>query len=457
MVSRRRLLGGAAAAATLAGCDPAEPRPSTSATGAASSAAPPRPFRWGAATSAFQVEGATTEDSRGTSIWDTFTRSPGKIRNGDNADVSADHYHRWAQDLDLARDLGLTSYRFSVAWTRIQPDGRGPANRKGLDFYRRLVDGCRERGIAPVVTLYHWDLPQALQDRGGWETRDSAQWFGEYAEIVFAALGGAQPTWLTINEPKTIVQLAYTDGVHPPAKRDRTAALAVLHHLNLAHGTAVRRLRAALPGQRIGPALNLSPVYPFEGAGDRTELTAADIFENRRFLDPLLKGVYPPGVEPPVRDGDLALISAPNDVLAVQYYNPAVIGGKKYPTSQATWEQIYPQGMYDLLTRLRRDYGDLPLMITENGAPYPDTLDGDRVRDPQRTAYLRDHIAAMRKAIAEGVNVEAYHVWSLLDNFEWTEGYHQRWGIVYVDFPTQRRIPKDSALWYRDLIAGRVS
>ncbi|GIJ47783.1 beta-glucosidase [Virgisporangium aliadipatigenens] len=452
MVSRRRLLGGAAATAALAACDDA-PAPSPAASAAASGV--PRAFRWGAATSAFQVEGATAEDSRGTSIWDTFTRSPGKIRGGDNADVSADHYHRWAGDLDLARDLGLTSYRFSVAWPRIQPDGRGPANQKGLDFYKRLVGGLRERGISPVVTLYHWDLPQALQDQGGWENRDSAQWFGDYAEIVFRALGDATPTWLTINEPKTIVQLGYADGVHPPAKRDRAAAQAVMHHLNLAHGTAVRRLRAALPGQRIGPALNLSPVV-HDGNADPAQVTAADIFENRRFLDPLFKGAYPSGVEAPVRDGDLALISAPNDVLAVQYYNPATLGGKKFPTSQATWEQIYPQGMYDLLVRLKRDYGDIPLMITENGAPFPDTLEGDRVHDPQRTAYIRDHIAAMKKAIAEGVNVEAYHVWSLLDNFEWTEGYGQRWGIVYVDYPTQRRILKDSALWYRDMIAGRA-
>ncbi|HYN94309.1 MAG TPA: GH1 family beta-glucosidase [Pilimelia sp.] len=477
---RRTVIAAAAAvpAATVlplaAGCtsdgDPSG-GPTPGATGSSPPAGGPFPagFGWGAATSAYQIEGAAREDGRGPSVWDTFSRESGRVRNGDTGDVAADHYHRYVQDLDIMKSLGLTSYRFSISWPRVQPTGRGNANVKGLDFYKRLVDGLHQRGIKPMATLFHWDLPQALQDKGGWEQRDSAKWFADYAEIVFGALGDRVPVWLTINEPKTIVDVGYTFGVHAPGKRDRAAALVVAHHLLLAHGMAVQAYRAGGGKQRIGPALNLAPAYPAEGDNrDAPEVRLADGYENRLYLDPILKGAYPKdvlddvGADAPmraaIRDGDLKTISAPVDILAIQYYNPVFIGPggdriTKLPTSVATWQQIFPEGMYDVLTRIKRDYGDLPITITENGMPRDDTLEGGKVADPERITFLRDHLTAARRAIGEGVRLESYHLWSLLDNFEWAEGYSQRWGIVYVDYASQRRVLKDSATWYRDVIA----
>jgi beta-glucosidase len=396
-------------------------------------------------------------------VWDRFSREPGRVRGGDTGDVAADHYHRYRRDLDLMKSLGLGSYRFSISWPRIQPDGRGTANVKGLDFYKRLVDGLHERGIAPMATLFHWDLPQALQDRGGWENRDSAGWFADYAAIVFRALGERVPVWLTLNEPKTVVNVGYQYGAHAPGKRDFSAAMVAAHHLLLAHGRAVQAFRAEGTRQRIGPALNLTPVYPADD-GDRgaAAVRTADGFENRLYLNPVFKGAYPEDLEidplrAVVRDGDLKVISSPIDILAVQYYTPMFVGPgggavTKLPTSVADWQQIYPEGLYDILTRVRRDYGDVPLTITENGMPSDDELAGDRVADPRRIAFLRDHLRQAHRAIADGVRLESYHVWSLLDNFEWAEGYSQRWGIVYVDYETQRRVPKDSANWYRDVI-----
>ncbi|WP_176985201.1 GH1 family beta-glucosidase [Asanoa ishikariensis] len=428
----------------------------------------PDDFRWGAATSAYQIEGAAKEDGRGASIWDTFSHTPGRTRNGDTGDVAADHYHRWANDLDLMKDLGLRSYRFSISWPRVQADGTGKANQRGLDFYRRLVDGLHERGIEPMATLFHWDLPQALQDVGGWENRDVAYRFADYAAAVFEALGTAVPDWLTINEPKTVVQNGYLGGHHAPGLRDPDAAYLVAHHLQLAHGLAVRALRAESDA-RIGPALNLHPCYP---ADDRPETATAtrlyDGYENRLYLDSILRGAYPQDVLDDlgprsrmvrgIRDGDLAVISSPVDLLAVQYYTPYYVttGGdteKRWPTSEAFWQQIFPEGMFDLLTRITRDYGPIPLTITENGLPCPDELGADgAVSDPGRIEFLRDHFAAAHRAIEAGVPLESYHVWSLMDNFEWAEGYDQRWGLVYVDYPTQRRILKRSAHWYRGVI-----
>ncbi|HEU5107127.1 MAG TPA: GH1 family beta-glucosidase [Micromonosporaceae bacterium] len=478
-LSRRTLLKAVPVAAlpALAACDADRPGaapdrgPAPSPTGA-----PTRPlglrfperFGWGAATSAYQVEGAAKEDGRGQSIWDTFSREPGRVRGGDTGDVAADHYHRYRQDLDLMKSLGLTSYRFSISWPRIQPDGRGTPNVRGLDFYKRLVDGLHERGIAPMATLFHWDLPQALQDRGGWEQRDSAGWFADYAEIVFRALGDRVPVWLTLNEPKTVVNVGYRYGVHAPGKRDFSAAMVAAHHLLLAHGRAVQAYRASGAKQRIGPALNLAPVYPADDTAGRDApgVRTADGFENRLYLDPVLKGTYPADLEidplrEVVRDGDLKVISSPIDLLAVQYYNPVFVGPggesvTKLPTSIAEWQQIYPEGLYDVLTRVRRDYGDLPITITENGMPSEDELAGDRVADPGRITFLRDHLRQAHRAIADGVRLESYHVWSLLDNFEWAEGYSQRWGIVYVDYETQRRVPKDSAKWYADVIKANA-
>ncbi|SIR91421.1 GH1 family beta-glucosidase [Micromonospora avicenniae] len=429
----------------------------------------PPGFVWGASTSAYQIEGAVKEDGRGESVWDTFSRTPGRTRNGDTGDVAADHYRRYREDLDLMRDLGLGSYRFSIAWPRIQPDGTGAPNQRGLDFYRRLVDGLHERGIAPMATLFHWDLPQTLQDAGGWESRDTAYRFADYAEKVFRALGDRVPVWLTINEPKTVVQNGYLSGHHAPGRQDPEAAYLVAHHLQLAHGLAVRALRATGPG-RIGPALNLHPCYP---ADDSPEAAAAarlyDGYENRLYLDSVFAGRYPQDVLADlgpqsrmvqgIADGDLEIISSPIDILAVQYYTPIYVtagGGtaRRWPTSEADWQQIYPQGMYDILTRVTRDYGPVPLTVTENGLPTADSLNADgTVDDAGRVAFLRDHLAAAHRAVTAGVPLESFHVWSLLDNFEWDEGYDQRWGLVYVDYATQRRILKRSAHWYRAVIA----
>ncbi|MEV4543363.1 GH1 family beta-glucosidase [Micromonospora echinaurantiaca] len=462
----------AAVVGTAGGCDD----PDESAADPDTAAAPAGPLRfppdfgWGAATSAYQIEGAAKEDGRGESVWDTFSRTPGRVRNGDTGDVAADHYHRWRDDLDLMRDLGLRSYRFSISWPRIQADGTGAPNQRGLDFYRRLVDGLHERGIAPMATLFHWDLPQALQDAGGWESRDVAHRFADYADAVFRALGDRVPVWLTINEPKTVVQNGYLSGHHAPGRQDPDAAYLVAHHLQLAHGLAVQALRAVGGAGRIGPAFNLHPCYP---ADDTPEAAAAtrlyDGYENRLYLDSVLRGSYPQDVLADlgpdsrmvrgIRDGDLAVISAPVDLLAVQYYTPIYVtagGGtvRRWPTSEADWQQIYPDGMYDILTRVTRDYGPIPLTVTENGLPTPDVLGADgTVDDAGRIDFLREHLAAAHRAIGAGVPLESFHVWSLLDNFEWAEGYDQRWGLIYVDYPTQRRVLKRSAHWYRTVIA----
>jgi beta-glucosidase len=435
--------------------------------GTAPSAAFPKGFVWGAATSAYQIEGAVREDGRGPSIWDTFSHESGRIVDGSNGDVACDHYHRFATDLDLMKSLGIASYRFSISWPRIMPAGRGTVNPKGVDFYRRLVDGLHQRGIAPMATLFHWDLPQSLQDDGGWENRDCAQWFGDYAAAVFHALGASVPTWLTINEPKTIVQVGYTYGSMAPGKQDPVAAALATHHLALGHGRAVEAFRAAGTGGRIGPVLNLAPCYPV-GEGAASAVAAADAVENRLFLDPILTGAYPADVlaalatgprqalQGAIRAGDLEVIGAPIDLLGVNYYNPLFVdaaGNRRTvkPTSRASWEQIYPPGLTDLLVRLNRDYRHIPMVITENGIPDP-TAEGT-VDDQERITFLHDHLAAARLAIQAGVSLEGYHLWALLDNFEWSEGYTQRWGIVHVDFTSQQRTPKSSARWYRDVIA----
>jgi beta-glucosidase len=468
-LSRRGLLGGAAATgvAALAGCE-STPAPHASATPLGLSF--PKGFVWGTATAAYQIEGAVAEDGRKPSIWDTFSHTPGRTRDNATGDVADDHYHRWAADLDLMKRLGLTGYRFSVAWPRVLPDGVGTPNQKGIDFYKRLVDGLHQRGITPMVTLFHWDLPQVLQDRGGWENRDCARWFADYATVVFRALGDAVPTWLTINEMRTIVGLGYGNGSHAPGIVDHEAGQVALHHLMLGHGLAVQALRATGLKARIGPAHNLTSVYPADDSdGAKQAAARTDLTENRLYLDPILRGAYPPDalsaiaqsarMKAAIRDGDLDIIHSPIDVLGVQYYTPTYVdsGGSWVtlkPTSDATWEQIYPPGLYDLLTRIKRDYGDIPQVITENGMAVADQLDKDgTVADQPRIEYLRDHLVQAHRAIEGGVKLEGYHLWSLMDNFEWAEGYGQRWGIVYVDYQTQRRLPKSSAAWYRDVAA----
>ncbi|MBO3751370.1 beta-glucosidase [Streptosporangiaceae bacterium NEAU-GS5] len=422
----------------------------------------PPDFIWGAGSSAYQIEGATTEDGRGPSVWDTFCAVPGKINDGDTGEPGADHYHRLEEDLELMSSLGLGGYRFSVAWPRIQPEGVGKVNQKGLDFYRRLVAGLLERGIRPMTTLFHWDLPQALQDIGGWENRDVAGRFADYAALVADALDVAD--WVTINEPRTVVDAGHVLGIHAPGIADESRAYVVAHHLLLGHGLAVQALRAGGPGRRVGIALDLHPTYP---ADDTPEAAAAawrqDGADNRLYLDPVLLGGYPADVlewvaeRSPVighiRAGDLATISEPIDLLGVQYYTPAFLDGEgqriyRYPRAQAVWLEDHPEAFYDVLMRLARDYPPVPIVVTENGIATDEGPDDD----PVRLRYLQGHLRALSRAIADGAPVAGYHAWSLLDNFEWAEGYRQRFGLVHVDFATQKRTLKASGRWYRDVI-----
>jgi beta-glucosidase len=434
-------------------------------------------FRWGVATAAFQIEGSA--QTRGPSIWDTFCREPGKVANGDTGDVACDHYRRWADDLDLMADLGVQSYRFSISWPRVLPEGAGKPSRAGLDFYRRLVAGLRERGIEPVATLYHWDLPQKLQDEGGWPARSTASRFADYAAVVFEELAEGVDRWITQNEPWVTAFLGHAFGTKAPGARDWGAAVAASHHLLLSHGLAVRAFRElGPPNGSIGIALNLTPVYPATGSDEDAEAaTRFDGFHNRWFLDPVFHGRYPDdavveferlaGPFDAVEASDLEVVSAPIDFLGVNYYSrtrvradaDAPFRASSAPPELATtgmgWE-VAPDALYDLLVRLRDKYGSVPLLITENGAAYDDPVPTDGVvDDPERVAFLRNHVHALERAVADGVRVDGYYAWSLLDNFEWEHGYGKRFGLVYVDYATQRRIPKRSALWYRDWILER--
>ncbi|MGI8863670.1 MAG: GH1 family beta-glucosidase [Solirubrobacteraceae bacterium] len=437
----------------------------------------PSPF-FGVATAAYQIEGAVSEDGRGESIWDRFSHTQGATANGDTGDAACDHYHRWVEDLDLMADLGIETYRFSISWPRVQPDGRGAVNAKGLAFYRRLAEGLRERGIEPVATLYHWDLPQALQDEGGWATRDTTERFAEYAAIAADELADVVAAWITHNKPNVVSFKGHADGVMAPGIRDWATALRVSHHLLLSHGLATRALRAALPpGTPVGITLNLHPAYPASDTPeDRAAATRADGHQNRWFLDPVLRARYPPDMiehyartlGPPdsVQDGDLETIAQPLDFLGVNYYFPERVAAEpladplgfervapRPPLTAMGWEQD-ASAFRDLLMRLARDYGDVPFWITENGAAMPDTVAGGKVDDPDRIAYLRDHLNAVTAARAGGVDIRRYFLWSLLDNFEWAHGFGPRFGIVRVDYETQERIPKASAAWYRDRIAN---
>jgi beta-glucosidase len=432
----------------------------------------PNEFVWGAATAAYQIEGATEADGRGESIWDRFSHTPGKVANGDTGDRACEHYYRWREDLDVMSSLGLQGYRFSISWPRIQPDGRGPANRKGIDFYRRLCEGLLERGIAPLATLYHWDLPQALQDEGGWTSREVADRFEVYAELVFERLGDLVQDWVTHNEPWVTSFLGYGYGTKAPGIQDWHAALTSAHHVLLSHGKAVAAFRDSRRTGRIGITLDLTHVY-----GDAEAALRFDGNRNRWFLDAVLRGGYPAdmvdlyesrlGPLEFVQPEDLEEIAAPIDFLGVNFYQPAVvrldgdrgpIGVQELPpdgpTTAMGW-RVAPDALTELLLRLKHDYGDLPLLITENGASFDDPpVDGSGVvEDAQRVEYLRDHVAAVERAVGAGVDVRGYYVWSLLDNFEWEYGYSSRFGIVGVDFESQRRTPKRSALWYRDLIS----
>jgi beta-glucosidase len=444
----------------------------------------PPAFRWGAATAAYQIEGAAGEDGRTPSIWDTFSRTPGKVRNGDTGDIAADHYHRMREDVTLMAELGLTDYRFSVSWPRVQPTGRGPAVQKGLDFYRALVDELLAHGIRPALTLYHWDLPQELEDAGGWPERDTAERFAEYTGLVADALGDRVPLWTTLNEPWCSAFLGYAEGVHAPGRVEPEAALRAAHHLNLGHGLAVGVLRERLPVRaEVSLTLNLAAVRPHTAsAADVDAARRVDALANRIWLDPVFRGYYAGDLRRDtaaltdwsfVKNGDLAVISRPVDVLGLNYYAPTMVaagshdgpspwpGAQRHvrfvpapgPRTAMDWP-VDAEGLYELLTRLRDELPETPLLITENGAAYDDYADPEgAVHDPERIAYLRSHLGAVHRAIADGADVRGYFLWSLLDNFEWAYGYGKRFGMVHVDFASQRRTPKDSAHWYAGVIA----
>jgi beta-glucosidase len=467
---RRDVLRGAALGAAglvLAACtrwDDENARHTTRSPSVPGTVAFPAGFAWGVATSAFQVEGATSADGRGRSIWDTFTSRPGAIADGSRADRACDHYHLLEDDLDLLHSLGVTSYRFSVAWPRVMPHGRGAVNAAGLAFYDRLVDGLSARGIQAVATLYHWDLPQPLQDEGGWENRDSADWLAEYASVVARSLGDRVARWLTINEAKVIAQQGYQTGRFAPGRTDPVASGRVIHHLGVAHGRAVQALRASGVTGTVGPCLQLAPCYPADDSAEsRQSADRADVAENTLYLDPVIRGTYPAalsdaapevarGVEAATRSGDLEVISAPVDFLGVNYYSPQVLGPAgpvtRYPLSSSGWQQIHPGGLAEVLLRLHREYGSPEVVITENGVP---DAPGEDLQDPSRIAFLRDHVLAVHDAIAGGAKVRGFHAWSLMDSFEWSSGYTQRWGLVRVDFDTLERTLRDSAGWYREL------
>lgn len=447
----------------------------------------PDEFLWGAGTSAYQIEGATHEDGRGPSVWDMFAAMPGRTLNGDTGETAADHYHRMEQDVALLAELGLNAYRFSIAWPRILPHGTGTPNPAGLAFYDRLVDRLLEKGITPVATLYHWDLPLALYERGGWCRRETAYAFADYAEVMARQLGDRVRWWITQNEPWCSAYLGYVTGQHAPGIRDDAQrAVAAAHHLLLSHGLAVPRLRATAREARVGIALNLFPIFAADARQETVQaVERADAFHNRWFLDPLFRGDYPPGLfadlgaaPPEMRADDLRIVGTPLDFLGVNYYNRWIVRASQYAAdstgqsngrtgyeyatapSGATlttmgWE-VYPHGLDLVLEDLTRAYHPNAILVTENGASFDDEWSGNgSVSDPRRVAFLREHLAEMDAAASHGVPVSGYFVWSLLDNFEWDQGYSKRFGVVYVDYSSQRRIIKDSGRWYAEFVATR--
>jgi beta-glucosidase len=453
----------------------------------------PADFRWGAATAAYQIEGAATVDGRAPSIWDTFAHTPGRVLNGDTGDHAIEHHQRYRSDVALMAELGLTAYRFSVSWPRVQPTGAGPANVPGLDFYRRLVDELLAHDIEPWLTLYHWDLPQELEDAGGWPARDTAARFADYAALVHDALGDRVHRWTTLNEPWCSAFLGYASGVHAPGRTEPAASVLAAHHLLLGHGLATQAIRANDPTVDIGITLNLYAVSPAaDTAADLDGARRIDGLQNRFFLDPVLRGQYPADVVADlagitdfrhVRDGDLATIATPLSMFGVNYYSRHVVTGatnknnadghagptgspaspwpgsehlgfvhRGVPLTDIGWE-IDAAGLVEVLTRVATQYDSPPLYVTENGAAFVDVVDPEgAVHDPNRVAYLDQHLRACADAIKAGVPLGGYFAWSMFDNFEWSWGYAQRFGLVYVDYATQQRTPKSSAYWYSDTI-----
>ena len=439
----------------------------------------PKGFQWGTATASYQIEGAWQEDGKGESIWDRFAHTPGKVKHGATGDVACDSYHRHAEDISLMSEMNLSSYRFSIAWPRIQPDGRGPANAKGIDHYRRLVDDLLDAGIRPFPTLYHWDLPQALEDAGGWPARDTARRFADYAEIVARSLGDRVSNWIIFNEPSIFTVMGYGVGIHAPGRRSRDDFLRASHTVNLAQGDAFRAIRAAQSGAMIGTAFNMAPCEP---AGDsEADAAAAERWHalvNLWYLEPALRGRYPDAFVdgPPleamgVRGDDMERVRAPLDFLGINHYTRTLVrakpddsyglgatavgplGGRDGPKTDFGWE-VWPDSLYDIVMRVTRDYDRPAIEITENGCSYGDGPDAKGVvEDTRRIEYYRGFLGALARAIEDGADVRGYHAWTLLDNFEWAEGYEQRFGLVYVNFPDTERTLKESGRWYARVAA----
>ncbi|NEC01895.1 MULTISPECIES: GH1 family beta-glucosidase [Streptomyces] len=433
----------------------------------------PADFTWGVATAAYQIEGAVAEDGRSPSIWDTFSHTPGTIDNGDTGDVACDHYHRVPEDIGLIKQLGADAYRFSIAWPRVVPGGDGPVNKAGLDFYDRLVDGLLEAGVTPFATLYHWDLPQTLQDRGGWTVRETSEHFAAYATHVVERLGDRVKDWATLNEPLCSAWIGHLEGRMAPGLTDLTAAVRASYHLHLGHGLAVQAIRAASSDARVGIVNNLSPIEPASASeADLAAARRADGHINRWWLDPILGRGYPQdmveeyGVELPVRPGDLETIAAPLDWLGLNYYFRQVVTADpdgtapharqvSVPGARLThmdWE-VHAEGLEQLLLRLTGEYGVGRIYVTENGSAYEDVVAADgSVHDPERVRYLEEHLAACARAVDKGAPLAGYFAWSLMDNFEWAYGYDKRFGLVHVDYATQRRTVKSSGRRYAELV-----
>ncbi|MDJ0657084.1 MAG: GH1 family beta-glucosidase [Xanthomonadales bacterium] len=428
-------------------------------------------FVLGIATSSYQIEGATTAGGRTDSVWDTFCRKPGNIADQSTGEVACDHYQHWQEDVALLVELGVEVYRFSISWSRVFPDDSGVVNEEGLSFYRRLAEALRSHGIRPMVTLHHWDLPQYLQDRGGWQNRDTALRFAEYAAAVATGLGSSVDFYTTINEPWCIVHLGHRTGVHAPGLRDQGAAVAATHHLLLAHGLAMQALRERAPSAELGIVLNGGPSYPYSESNADAE--AASILESEqihRFAAPILSGHYPQDFQSQVatymRPGDLETIAAPCDYLGWNYYTrnlvkpgengvPEIVTGQDYPLTEMGWE-VYPEGLREVISILREHYDVPPLYVSENGAAFEDQLDGETVHDPDRFHYIQRHLQVITDMVQSGVDIRGYICWTLLDNFEWAEGCSKRFGLVHVDFDTQERVIKDSGKAYANLNADKA-